>query len=554
MGSPFQRQSSGANLVKGSEFGRESRNVGRIICPGHIAWLPKRVASEQPGRSAGVSHRCVDPTPFESSSWNDVDGMSLERVYDSRFRVLQSCPHHLRGRFRKACRQVLESRHEDVQAGDDVKETRSWKMFCLLPFMLLRRPAGEGRVGKAELCRRFDLFSEGQWKRLYEEGFRDIRSENTRRPVFKLSSNEQRGQAALQKVRLGEVSRARQCLVGAALAPGTEETLAEMQNKRPQVVFRELTEEVLNYELDVRVTLDRKLLLQSLRTAPRGSSPGPGGFTYEHARVLLDDSDTFDLLVEALNSLARGAVPVDVSAALMRARLTALSKPDGGVRGIATGTTLRRLVGRTLAKQFAKAFEAECSPFQYALSARAGTDCVGHMIRAITDSDPTATVLKVDGIGAYDHVSRAAMLQRLVNMEEGRAILPFVRLSYGSPSSYQWFNEDGECRTVTQVEGGEQGDPLMPLLFSIGIQGALEEVSTQLLAGEQLCAFLDDVYVVCQPGRVRFMYNILADALGRVVGIQLHATSMTWARKCGSHEASPCWAPRSVVSSTSARR
>ena len=66
-------------------------------------------------------------------------------------------------------------------------------------------------------------------------------------------------------------------------------------------------------------------------------------------------------------------------------------------------------------------------------------------------------------------MSRAAMLQRLVNMEEGRAILPFVRLSYGSPSSYQWFNEDGECRTVTQVEGGEQGDPLMPLLFSIGI-------------------------------------------------------------------------------------
>ena len=114
---------------------------------------------EQPGRSAGVSHRCVDPTPFESSSWDDVDGMCLERVY-SRFRVLQSCPYHLRGRFRKACRQVLESRHEGVQARDDVKETRSWKMFCLLPFMLLRRPAGQGRVGKAELCRRFDQFSE----------------------------------------------------------------------------------------------------------------------------------------------------------------------------------------------------------------------------------------------------------------------------------------------------------------------------------------------------------------------------------------------------------
>ena len=67
MGSPFQRQSSGANLVKGSYFGRQSGNVGRTLCPGHIARLPKRVAPEQPCRSAGVSRRCVDPTPFVSA-------------------------------------------------------------------------------------------------------------------------------------------------------------------------------------------------------------------------------------------------------------------------------------------------------------------------------------------------------------------------------------------------------------------------------------------------------------------------------------------------------
>ena len=88
----------------------------------------------------------------------------------------------------------------------------------------------------------------------------------------------------------------------------------------------------------------------------------------------------------------------------MSARLTALKKADGGVRGIATGCTLRRLVARTLAKQFAKDFEEECAPFQYALSTRAGTDCVGHFLRAATDTDPQATTLSVDGIGAYDHV------------------------------------------------------------------------------------------------------------------------------------------------------
>ena len=86
-------------------------------------------------------------------------------------------------------------------------------------------------------------------------------------------------------------------------------------------------------------------------------------------------------MVAACNLFAQGKV-AEIREALMGARLTALLKPNGGVRGIETGCTVRRLVARTLAKQFVKAFEAECAPFQYALSTRAGTDCVGHMLRA----------------------------------------------------------------------------------------------------------------------------------------------------------------------------
>ena len=203
------------------------------------------------------------------------------------------------------------------------------------------------------------------------------------------------------------------------------------------------------------------------------------------------------------------------------ARLTALTKKDGGERGIATGCSMRRLA-RTLAKQFAKDFESECAPFQYALSTRAGTDCVGHMLRAATDVNPNATVLSVDGVGAYDHVLRAAMLGRLARMTNAKALLPFVLLSYSEPSKYDWHDDEGRRRTVTQAEGGEQGDPLMPLLFSIGIQSALEEVSQSLLVGERLCAFLDDLYLLCEPGRVRHLYDLVAESLFRHAGIQRH--------------------------------
>ena len=145
------------------------------------------------------------------------------------------------------------------------------------------------------------------------------------------------------------------------------------------------------------------------------------------------------------------------------------------------------------------------------------------MFRAVTDANLNATILSVDGIGAYDHVLRASMLGRLVTMPGGvPGILPFVRLSFANPSRYSWWDEDGQRRTVVQAEGGEQGDPLMPLLFAIGIQAALEEVHTTLLPGEQLCAFLDDVYALCDPERVKAIHDTLAECLWRVAGIQLH--------------------------------
>ena len=65
----------------------------------------------------------------------------------------------------------------------------------------------------------------------------------------------------------------------------------------------------------------------------------------------------------------------------------------------------RRLVARTIAQQLGPAIERATSPFQYALSTRAGTECIAHAIQALTDLDPSATVLSIDGIGAFDLVS-----------------------------------------------------------------------------------------------------------------------------------------------------
>ena len=113
---------------------------------------------------------------------------------------------------------------------------------------------------------------------------------------------------------------------------------------------------------------------------------------------MLDHEGSTDLLYLVAAEVAKGNLLEGLAKVLTSGQLVALQKDDGGVRGIVAGETLRRLVARTLAQQFGEELEKECSPYQFALSTRAGTECVSHMIRAATDMGPTppANCLKTD--------------------------------------------------------------------------------------------------------------------------------------------------------------
>ena len=105
-------------------------------------------------------------------------------------------------------------------------------------------------------------------------------------------------------------------------------------------------------------------------------------------------------------------------------RMTALQKRDGGVRGIVVGDVVRRLVARPVAQQFTEEGEAVTHPFQYALSTRAGTECVAHVAQSLTSMDSNATILSSDGVGAYDFISRRAMFQGVADLPNGDQLNP----------------------------------------------------------------------------------------------------------------------------------
>ena len=468
----------------------------------------------------GESARLPAEPPREA--WARLDEVNLREEFLIRCPLLQSCPRFMRGRYRHAQRIALDEADTAARTGDATAECRAWKLFGLLSRLLLHRPQSEGHVGKKELEQRCEAFARGEWLSLLASAQAQSRGVASKKNRSASEERRRRQESALAKIRLEECGKARQVLTSSAVAPGTRST-REQLDSRPQRLSEELPADVVRFVPEAPVDVPFASYVRTLKSAPRGSAGGPGDTTNEHLKIALDDEDTAVLMHRAVLRLARAEVPEDIADAFMSARMTALVKPNGGIRGIATGTSFRRLVAGCLAGLVGPEVEAACAPYQYAMSTRAGTECVAHLFRAACDMDAQKCVLSIDGIGAFDHVKRASMLRKLLTLPKARAILPFVRLSYANPTRYAWTDENGRAHEIRQGEGGEQGDPLVPLFFALGIHDALHEVAQQLQEGEDLCAFLDDVYALCSPARVRPIYDLLGEALLRHAGIELHA-------------------------------
>ena len=93
------------------------------------------------------------------------------------------------------------------------------------------------------------------------------------------------------------------------------------------------------------------------------------------------------------------------------------------------------------------------SSYQFALSTRAGVDCVALLCRLLTEEDENCVISSLDGIGAYDHVYRSAFFAELRADPELSAMPPFVRLWYGRQSHYTWTDDSGTDHRIPQGEG-----------------------------------------------------------------------------------------------------
>ena len=135
---------------------------------------------------------------------------------------------------------------------------------------------------------------------------------------------------------------------------------------------------------EIEFQLDEDQFARNLRSARRGAAAGLSGMTTDHLRPILSSHWDLQLLCKMASRFARGEGPEGIAHIIREGRVTALMKPTGSVRGIVTGDVFRRLVSRTIAQQMGPAVERATSPFQYALSTRAGCKCICHALQMLT--------------------------------------------------------------------------------------------------------------------------------------------------------------------------
>ena len=94
-----------------------------------------------------------------------MDSVDLEDEFLTRASVIQCVPAFLRCLYRASMIEANKAR----EASDTVAFSRAWKLFLILPRLLLHRPPRSGNIPKCKLLQRFSDFAAGRWSYLMEE-------------------------------------------------------------------------------------------------------------------------------------------------------------------------------------------------------------------------------------------------------------------------------------------------------------------------------------------------------------------------------------------------
>ena len=95
-----------------------------------------------------------------------LDGRNLRDVFRRRATVMKVPPKMFRGAYCAALRFAMNEVRTGCRESNVEKQARGWKLFLLIPRLLLHRPARGGLIPRGKLRERFEMFAQGRWVEL----------------------------------------------------------------------------------------------------------------------------------------------------------------------------------------------------------------------------------------------------------------------------------------------------------------------------------------------------------------------------------------------------
>jgi hypothetical protein len=320
-----------------------------------------------------------------------------------------------------------------------------------------------------------------------------------------------------RQLMLGSVSRAAGIMGALAIAEANAANIEVLRALNPTAAPPEVPEFTAP-----AVTVTAEILSDVLQALPKGSAPGPSGWTYEHVKAAAQAGSSTALL-GVLNAIIGGGLP-DVPE-LLDSRLIGLQKPGGrGLRPIAIGEVFFRLAGLCAMAAQPGAGRA-LAPLQLGVGVKGGSQIIGHALVSGIAANPDCVTVQLDFRNAYNCLDRGAMLKSVKKRQPG--MLPFAAWAYRQPSRLIVSGAPEGTTPIMSECGVRQGDPCGGLYFSLTTQDQLETINlTHPDAGP--VAYIDDTFLQGSAAAVTVAFPALCH-LSAAVGLDVRLD------KCGAY-------------------
>ena len=198
-----------------------------------------------------------------------------------------------------------------------------------------------------------------------------------------------------RQLQKGNITRAARALEVAEVAEPTHDVMDKLAELHPEAE----PPSDFDYPDTIPTQIDRKLVKQVLKRAPKGSAPGPSGWTMEHIQaVAFGSEDGMEAVVAFINAGLTGDMPEWEE--LRASRLVPLRKKCGGIRPIAIGEVWARLMSMC-AMAACPQIGPSLAPLQVGVGVRGGAQCLGHAIRAGVLQHPDHVTVQLDFKNAF---------------------------------------------------------------------------------------------------------------------------------------------------------